>query len=180
MLTLGTGVGGGMIIGGRLYEGNRSAGAEFGHSAIVKDGELCTCGRRGCLEAYASATALIRDTRRMMKEHPESRLNEVRPEDVNGRTAFLYENIDVCAKRLVEDYLGYIACGVADICNVFRPEAVIIGGGIGSEGRKMTDRIQKKADPDVFAGDMGPYVPVIPAALGNSAGLLGAAALILF
>ncbi len=180
MLTLGTGVGGGIIINGALYEGNRSAGAELGHMVIVKDGELCTCGRRGCIEAYASATGLIRDTKRAMIAHPDSKMNEISVDKVDGKTAFLYENKDVYAKQVVEDYLGYIACGVADICNVFRPEAVIIGGGIGSEGRKMTDRIQKKTDPDVFGGDMGPYVPVIPAALGNSAGLLGAAALILF
>ena len=180
MLTLGTGVGGGIIINGTLYEGNRSAGAELGHMVMIKDGELCTCGRRGCIEAYASATGLIRDTKRAMKAHPDSKMNEISMDKVDGKTAFLYENEDVYAKQVVEDYLGYIACGVADICNVFRPEAVIIGGGIGSEGKKMTDRIQKKADPDVFGGDMGPYVPVIPAALGNSAGLLGAAALVLY
>ena len=180
MITLGTGVGGGLILNGKLYEGNRSAGAELGHTVIIKDGELCTCGRRGCYEAYASATALIRDTKRAMKAHPDSKMNEINIDEVDGRTAFLYENEDVYAKRVVEDYLGYIACGIADICNLFRPQAVLIGGGIGSEGKKMTDRIQAKVDPDVFGGDMGPYVPVIPAALGNSAGLLGAAALVLF
>ena len=180
LLTLGTGVGGGIIINGKLYEGNRSAGAELGHMVMIKDGELCTCGRRGCIEAYASATGLIRDTKSAMKAHPDSKMNEISLDKVDGKTAFLYENEDVYAKRVVEDYLGFIACGVADICNIFRPEAVIIGGGIGSEGRKMTDRIQKKVDPDVFGGDMGPSVPVIPAALGNSAGLLGAAALKLF
>ncbi len=179
MLTLGTGVGGGIVINGSLYEGNRSAGAELGHMCIIKDGELCTCGRRGCLEAYASATALIRDTKRAMKAHPESRMNEVSPDEVDGRTAFLYENEDETAKRVVEDYLGYIACGIADICNIFRPEAVLIGGGIGKEGKAMTDRIQALVDPCIFGGDLGPGVPVIPAALGNSAGIMGAAALVL-
>ncbi len=177
MLTLGTGVGGGMILNGRLYEGNRSAGAELGHMAIIKDGEPCTCGRRGCLEAYASATALIRDTKRAMINHPESKMNEVNTDEVDGRTAFTYEKEDETAKRVVEDYLGYIACGIADLCNIFRPEVILIGGGIGKEGRAMTDRIQALVKPDVFGGDLGPAVPVIPAALGNSAGTLGAAAL---
>lgn len=175
MITLGTGVGGGLILNGKLYEGNAGAGAELGHMVIRQGGELCTCGRRGCLEAYASATALIRDTKRAVKAHPECAM--AKETEINGSTAFRYKDVDKIAEKIVGDYLVSLAAGIADIANVFRPEAVLIGGGIGAEGEGITKPLQKIVDGEVFGGELGPAVPVIPAALGNRAGILGAAAL---
>jgi glucokinase-like ROK family protein len=176
MLTLGTGVGGGLILDGKLYEGNGSAGAELGHFVMIKDGEQCTCGRRGCYEAYASATALIRDTKRAIKNHPESLMSEA--EQVDGRTAFIYRYKDKYAAKVVDDYIGYLATGITNIANVFRPEKVIIGGGISGEGEKLMAEIQQRVDAEIYAGTMGPAVKIETAALGNRAGTLGAAALV--
>ena len=177
MITLGTGVGGGIVLNGRLYEGNRSAGAELGHLCIVKDGETCTCGRRGCLEAYASATALIRDTKRAIASHPDSLMaNE---ENIDGRTAFLYKDKDKYASRLVSNYIEYLACGITDIANVFRPEKVLVGGGMSAEGEGLMKPLREYVNRNIFGGDMGPAVEITQAALGNKAGILGAAALAL-
>ncbi len=176
MLTLGTGVGGGLILNGKLYEGNGSAGAELGHFVMIKDGEQCTCGRRGCYEAYASATALIRDTKRAIEKHPDSLMRE--EEKVDGRTAFLYRDKDKYAAEVVLNYIGYLSTGITNIANVFRPEKVIIGGGISGEGDKLMAEIQKRVDAEIYAGTMGPAVRIETAALGNRAGTLGAAALV--
>ena len=178
MLTLGTGVGGGIVIGGRLFEGNRSAGAELGHSVILAGGEECTCGRKGCLEAYASATALIRDTKRKMQENPDSRMWEIGSLDaVNGKVPFDYKDSDRAAAEVVSGYIEKLGIGITNIANVFRPEAVILGGGVCAEGDKLILPLKKYLDENIFAGDKGPRVEILTAELGNSAGLLGAAAL---
>jgi glucokinase-like ROK family protein len=178
MLTLGTGVGGGIVIGGKLFEGNRSAGAELGHSVILAGGEECTCGRKGCLEAYASATALIRDTKRKMQENPDSRMWEIGSLDaVNGKVPFDYKDSDRAAAEVVNGYIEKLGIGITNIANVFRPEAVILGGGVCAEGDKLILPLKKYLDENIFAGDKGPRVEILTAELGNSAGLLGAAAL---
>jgi len=177
LLTLGTGVGGGIVIDGKLYGGNRSAGAELGHTVIVSGGERCSCGRRGCLEAYASATALIRETKKAMAAHPESALCSAKT--VDGKTAFALRESDECAKRITDEYLDKLACGITNFANVFRPEAVLIGGGISAEGAKMTDILQEKVDGEIYGAEKGPRVRIAPASLKNGAGILGAAALVL-
>ena len=176
MLTLGTGVGGGMILDGRLYEGNSGAGAELGHLVVVKDGVRCTCGRRGCLEAYASATGLIRMTKEAIAGNPDCAM--AKAEKIDGSTAFAYRDTDPAARRVVEEYISYLGEGAVDIANVFRPQILIIGGGVGKEGEKITGPLQKIVDSNMFGGELGPRVRVVPAALGNRAGILGAAALI--
>ncbi len=180
LLTLGTGVGGGIVIDGKLYEGNRSAGAEMGHCVIVAGGEKCTCGRRGCLEAYASATALIRDTRRAMEAHPESKLWEIgSPDKADGKTAFDYREIDPVAKSVVMNYIEKLGVGIANIANELRPEAVILGGGVCAQGRALTDPLKEFLRSEIYGGDRGPAVEILVANLGNSAGVLGAAALLM-
>ncbi|MBO5335049.1 MAG: ROK family protein [Clostridia bacterium] len=180
LLTLGTGVGGGIVVDGKLVEGNRSAGAELGHSVIVMGGEQCTCGRKGCLEAYASATALIRDTKRAMLLHPESKMWEIGSiDDVTGKTAFDYKDTDVYAQEVVDGYLRGLACGIVNFANVFRPEVVILGGGVCAQGDNLVKPLQAILDEEIFAGAMGPQVKIVIAELGNSAGILGAAALLL-
>ena len=178
MLTLGTGVGGGIIIDCKLFEGNRSAGAELGHSVIVAGGEKCTCGRKGCLEAYASATALIRDTKRAMLADKNSKMWAIGSiENVTGKTAFDYKDMDDSARKVVEDYIEKLGVGITNIANEFRPEAVILGGGVCAQGDNLIKSLQKFVNKEIFAGNKGPQVKILTATLGNSAGLLGAAAL---
>ncbi len=178
LLTLGTGVGGGIVIDGKLCEGNRSAGAELGHAVIAMGGELCTCGRRGCLEAYASATALIRDTKRAMEADKNSKMWEIGSlDEVNGATAFKYMNSDNSAKKVVDRYIEALACGIINIANELRPEAIILGGGICAEGERLTAPLKGLLESEIFGGSDGPAVEILIASLKNSAGILGAAAL---
>ena len=177
MITLGTGVGGGIVLDGKLYEGNASAGAELGHMVVVKDGLSCSCGRRGCLEAYASASALVRDTKRAVQQHPDSKMSEA--QEIDGTTAFRYRDSDPYAKDVLDKYFGYLACGIINFANVFRPEKVILGGGICAEKEGLTAPLQKIVDEEIYGGSMGPAVKITTAKLGNKAGILGAAALAL-
>lgn len=180
LLTLGTGVGGGIIVGNKLVEGNKSAGAELGHMVIAHNGEQCTCGRKGCLEAYASATALIRDTKRAMEAHKDSKMWKIGSLDaVTGKTAFDYQNTDIYAKEVVDNYIEMLACGIANIANIFRPHTVMLGGGVCAQGDNLIKPLQKIVDREIFAGDLGPKCPIAIAKLGNKAGVLGAAALIM-
>ncbi len=178
LITLGTGVGGGVVIGGRLYEGYRSAGTEIGHTVIAYGGEPCTCGRRGCFEAYCSATALMRQTRRAMQAHPESKMWErYTPETVSGRTPFEYAEHDEAAKQVTDEYISYLACGITNIANVFRPGVVMLGGGVSRQGERLTAPLQKLVDAEIFAGTDYAPVKIKCASLGNRAGAYGAAAL---
>ncbi len=180
LITLGTGVGGGVVVDGKLIEGNQGAGAELGHMTVQYGGEECTCGRRGCLEAYASATAIIRDTRRAMEAHKESKMWEIGSlEQVTGKTAFDYMDRDEHAAAVVDRYIRMLACGLTNFANVFRPEAILLGGGVCAQGDTLIKPLQKLLDEELFAGSLGPQVPILVAELGNSAGVLGAAALVM-
>ncbi len=178
LVTLGTGVGGGIVIDGKLFEGYRSAGAELGHAVIAVGGEPCTCGRRGCWEAYASATALIRDTKRAMEGDKTSKMWEIGGLDkVTGKTAFDYYDVDLSAKGVVDRYIEMLGTGIANLANEFRPEAILLGGGVCAQGDNLLKPLQAFLDRELFAGDKGPQVKICIAVLGNSAGILGAAAL---
>lgn len=182
MFTLGTGVGGGIIIGGKLYEGNDSKGGEVGHTLLVMGGEECTCGRKGCIEAYISASALIRDTKRAMLKDTESRMWEYVNNDVNavnGRTAFaMAKEGDATALQVVNDYITYLSESIMDYCNIFRPEAFVLGGGICGEGKYLTDKIEKYCEERYYGFKGTPKVKILTATLGNDAGIIGAAALL--
>ena len=180
LLTLGTGVGGGIIVDNQLIEGNKGAGAELGHAVIEVGGEQCTCGRRGCLEAYASANALIRDTKRAMEKHKDSKMWEIGSLDkVTGKVAFDYKDVDEYAKQVVDNYIEKLACGITNYANIFRPNAVVLGGGVCAQGDNLIKPLQKIVDRDVFAGERGPKCEVRIATLENSAGILGAVALVM-
>ncbi|MBO5411782.1 MAG: ROK family protein [Clostridia bacterium] len=180
MLTLGTGVGGGVVIDGKMFEGNKSAGAELGHMVIVANGEQCTCGRKGCLEAYSSATALIRETRRAMEAHKDSKMWEIGGLDaVTGKTAFDYKSCDPYAKKVVDDYLFHLATGITNFANIFRPDVVLLGGGVCAQGDALIVPLQAQLERELYANTLGPRVPIKVAQLENSAGLLGAAALLM-
>ena len=178
MLTLGTGVGGGIVIDGKLVEGNRSAGAELGHSVIVAGGEQCTCGRKGCLETYASATALIRDTKRAMLADKDSKMWECGSlENVTGKTAFDYKDCDASAKAVVDNYIEKLGVGITNFANTLRPDAVILGGGVCAQGDNLIKPLATFLEKEIYAGDKGPSVKILIATLENSAGILGASAL---
>jgi glucokinase len=179
-ITLGTGVGSGFILDGKIFAGKMGAGAEAGHMVIRIDGEKCTCGRRGCWEAYASATALIRDTQKAMAKNPDSLMHKIAAQygKVNGRVAFdAAKQNDKAAKQVVKRYIKYIGCGVVNLINIFRPDKVLIGGGISNEGDYFIKLIQRYVNRYHYGGKINPRVKVVRASLLNDAGIIGAASL---
>ena len=171
-----SGVGGGIIIGGKIYDGMRGAGAELGHTLLVLDGEPCTCGRRGCWEAYSSATALIRQARQAVAEHPESLLAGA--EEITGKTVFdAADRGDETANAVVDRFCDYLGAGVTNIVNALAPEVILIGGGISRQGERLLAPVRRYVEKNCFGGKDG-AIPIIAAArLGNDAGIIGAAAL---
>ena len=180
MLTLGTGVGGGIIINGKLYEGNQGKGGELGHTVVQVDGEPCTCGRNGCLEAYASATALIRETKRAMLANKKSLLWEICPEIemVGGRTSFeAAEKGDQTAIKVLDNYVKYLGEGILNYCNIFRPNVIVLSGGVANAGAYLFDRLNKYVADRNYGYKSTPEVKILPAQLGYDSGKIGAAAL---
>lgn len=180
LVTLGTGVGTGFIVNDKIYEGNNGEGAEGGHICIRINGEKCTCGEKGCWEAYASASALIRQTERALAKHPESAMHGVVREmgKVSGRTAFAaYKDGDRAAERVVKNYVKYVACGIINLVNIFRPEIVMVGGGVSHEGDYFIKMVEKIVSVHAFGGKYNTVPPIVRASLGNDAGIIGAAAL---
>ncbi len=176
-ITLGTGVGGGIIIDGKIYSGSNFTGGELGHTVIAMDGELCTCGRRGCWEAYASATALIRQTKKAMKEDLASAMWKICGgdiENVNGLTAFdAWRLGDISATKVVNNYFKYISVGITDMINIFQPELICIGGGISNEKENLTIPVNELVKREMYGQDDRELV--VTAKLGNDAGIIGAA-----
>ena len=181
MLTLGTGVGGGIVLDGKLYEGNEGKGAEMGHIVIELDGRQCGCGRKGCLEAYASATAIINDTKKAMEEHPESLMHKVAEElgKIDGRVAFkAARQGDQVALQVVDQYIYFLCEGIMNYCNIFRPNVVILSGGIANEGDYLFDKINDFLKLHQYGFPKSPVVKVVPAKLGYDSGKIGAASLL--
>ena len=182
LLTLGTGVGGGIVVDGKIFEGGHAGGAELGHTMLVRGGEQCTCGRKGCLEAYASATALIRQTKEAAVAHKDSKIYEFCNHDItqiNGKTVFdAAADGDITAKNVVDDYISYLGDGIVDFVNVFRPDKVLLSGGVCNQGAILTNPLNAYIKKYCFAGERGMIPEVATATLGNDAGIIGAAALI--
>ena len=180
-ITLGTGVGGGTIINGKMLLGSNFAGGELGHTVIVHNGAQCTCGRKGCLEAYASATGLIRLTKEKMKLCKDSKMWQIvngNIDSVNGRTAFDAMRMDDKAgTEVVDTYCDYLACGITNIINVFQPEVLCIGGGVSKEGDNILNRINKVVADERFSKNIERQTVIKTAVLGNDAGIIGAAML---
>ena len=176
-ITLGTGVGGGVIINKKLYRGFNCAGTELGHIPLVFDGVPCTCGRKGCWEAYASVTGLIRQTKEAMEKNPDSAMHKWVEENgkVSGRTSFDCAKAgDAAAQAVVDGYVKYVADGLTGIQNIFQPEKLLIGGGISKEGDYLLNPIKKI----VFEEEYNKYMPktdISIATLFNDAGIIGAA-----
>lgn len=177
-ITLGTGVGGGIIINGKIYSGFNYAGAEIGHTVINVDGPQCTCGRRGCFEVYSSATGLIRMTNEAIAKHPESILKEEADDNgkVSARTAFnAMRKGDAVAKQVVDDYIRYLACGIANTINIFQPDILCIGGGVCNEGDPLLLPLKELVAKEVYTRNSEKNTEIVIAKLGNDAGIIGAA-----
>ncbi len=180
-VTLGTGVGSGIVINGQIFRGSNSAGGEIGHTVIVVDGVPCNCGRNGCWESYASATALIRQTKQAMENNPDSKMWNCaggKLENVNGRTAFDAMRMgDSVAKEVVDKYIYYVAVGVINIINVYQPEVLCIGGGICNEGETLLAPIRQYNETERYSKYAKNQTQICKAVLGNDAGIIGAALL---
>lgn len=178
-ITLGTGVGSGIIIDGKIFSGSNNAGGELGHTVIVVDGEACTCGRKGCWETYASATALIRQTKAEMEANKNSIMWKLCDGDinrVNGKTAFdAMREKDESGIKVVNQYIRYIAIGVTNVINIFQPEVLCIGGGISKEGDVLINPITQFVENERYSKNIEKQTAVKVAALGNDAGIIGAA-----
>lgn len=181
LLTLGTGVGGGIIINNKLYEGRDGKGTELGHIMLKMDGELCGCGRKGCLEAYASATALIRITKEHMMNNKSSLMWEYsknKLDNVNGLTSFeCAKKGDLEANKVIDEYISYLGEGMIDYSNIFRPEVFVIGGGISNQGEYLSNKLYKYLKDRNFGYKGAPESKVLIAKLKNDAGIIGAASL---
>lgn len=173
---LGTGVGVGVVIGGKIYSGCGFGGVEAGHMKIQMNGELCTCGERGCFEAYASATALIRQAKRAAWENPESALNRL--EQISGKSIFEADAAgDETAVRVVDRYVEYLSVGVANLIDIFDPQVVVIGGGIAGAGERILSPLRDYVSEHIFGGKDRTPPAIVKALLGETAGIIGAAAL---
>ncbi|MDN5276101.1 MAG: glucokinase [Clostridiales bacterium] len=180
-ITLGTGVGTGVVIDGKVYSGFNNAAAEMGHMVIVVDGEQCTCGRKGCWEAYASATALIRQTKKAAVANPDSLINKLVDGDlsrINAKVPFdAARQGDRVGLQIVEEYMKYLAEGLANVINIFQPEIIAIGGGISKEGEYLLAPLRKLVSERIYTVEGVPQTRIVAAQLGNDAGIVGAAML---
>lgn len=179
IVTLGTGVGGGIIINGKIYSGHNYAGAEIGHMVIKENGIKCGCGRKGCFEQYASATALINQTIEAMNSDPSSlmwQLTNGNIDKVSGHTAFeAMRKGDNTAKKVVKKYIEYIGCGVVNLVNIFQPEICCIGGGICNEGEELMTPLRAYIEKERFSRYSTMQTKISTTSLLNDAGIIGAA-----
>lgn len=173
-ITLGTGVGGGIIIDGKIYCGSNFGGAEIGHTVISVDGPQCTCGRKGCFEVYSSATGLIRMTKEAIAENPDSMM--AAEEKISGRTAFDYmRKGDKVAKGVVDKYIKYLAAGITNTINIFQPDVLCIGGGVCNEGDPLLLPMKEIVARENYTRNSPKNAEIVIAKLGNDAGIIGAA-----
>lgn len=180
VITIGTGIGGGIIINGQIVDGFNGAGAEIGHIIINSGGRHCACGRRGCFETYCSATALINQTKKAMIDDPNSLLWKICPDinDVDGKTAFDAMRLgDVAAKRVVDDFIYYLSIGVENIVTLLQPEVLCIGGGVSNEDEALMIPLRKRLAELSLLGTNISSTRVVAAKLKNDAGVIGAALL---
>ena len=184
MITLGTGVGGGIVTDGKLYKGFNSAAGELGHIVIKEGGRPCSCGRRGCWEAYSSATGLVNMTKEKLAECERQGRVTVMTElaaargKVTGRTAFQgMRQGDAAAKEVVDEYIRYLSSGLTSMINIFQPEILSIGGGISNEGQFLLDLLSPIVNAERFGAGMFRSTELRIAELKNDAGIIGAAVL---
>lgn len=179
MITIGTGIGGGLILHNRLYHGSNGAAGILGHMVIKKDGLPCNCGRKGCFEVYASVTALIREAEAAAQRCQDSVLARLKEEKgkLDGMAVFqAIAQEDVCALEVFDTYTSDLASGIGSLINIFNPQIFVIGGGLSGEGERLLAPIRNKVETQLYCGSLA--MPEIRAAqLQNDAGIVGAAAL---
>jgi len=179
-LTIGTGIGGGIILDGKLFHGSNFAGAEFGHMSICYNGRKCRCGGIGCLETYASAPAMVKDTKRLLHRNRKSIVHKLIKEDLNRLTAeviFQAERKgDALASGVINQACAYLGAGIASAVNLLNPQVVVIGGGVSEGGKSFIRRIENEVTTRAFPSATR-KLKVVKAKLGNDAGFIGAAIL---
>ncbi len=182
-ITLGTGVGGGIIIDGKLYSGSNFAGAELGHMVIVKDGKECGCGRKGCWESYASATALINMTKEAIRNEKAEFSYMLKAVDgdlnnVTGKTPFdAMLAGDTTGKAVVDQYVSYLATGIVNVINIFQPDVLCVGGGVCKQGENLLAPVRAIVEKERITKHNDKQTVICTATLGNDAGIIGAACL---
>lgn len=181
LITLGTGIGAGIVLDGKIINGSFGAGGELGHMVIDVDGEPCSCGRYGCWEAYSSATALIRDAKFIARDNPGSLLSVLVHGDINkigAKTVFDASDAgDYLAKSLVERFYKYLAVGLVNVINILQPKLIVIGGGISGQGDILINNLIDRMKNQIYGGPNYFMTNMKIADLGNDAGLIGAAML---
>jgi glucokinase len=179
MVTIGTGIGGGFVVGGKIYDGANFAAMEIGHMVIVKDGRPCPCGRLGCWESYGSATGLITTTKEYMKMYPNSMLWEMAGGDlknVNGQIPFeAMKKGDEAAAKVVASFIDSFSCGLASLINILQPDIITVGGGISNQGETLLAPVREKVAVEIYTRNSKSNPKIVRAALGSHAGVIGAA-----
>lgn len=177
LLTLGTGVGGGIILDGKVFEGG-IGGAELGHATLIAGGKLCTCGRRGCIESYCSATGLIDAANSALEKNPDSLMGVMKEKEgaMNGKIPFdAAQAGDQTAQAVVGQYIEWLGEAVTNYVNIFRPEVVLLSGGVCAQGENLTRPLNEYIRKYAFGGEQTVKTVVKIAQLGNDAGIIGAA-----
>lgn len=181
IITLGTGVGSGFVIDGKIWTGFNSEACEFGHMVIKHGGRLCKCGRRGCFEAYASASGLIEMTKEAIAKNPNGILANIAKDEghVSGHTVFDAKDAgDEAAAKVIDEYIDYLACGLINLINGLQPEVISIGGGIGKQGERLLAPLREKIYAEIYGAGVDADVKktkIVSCTLGYKAGLIGAA-----
>lgn len=178
IITLGTGVGAGIIIDKKVFSGENYAGGEIGHTVIAVDGPPCTCGRNGCFEVFSSATGLIRMTKEAMALNRGSIIHGISREmgKVSARTAFIAaRDGDETGVKVVGDYIKYLACGITNVINTFQPDCLCIGGGVCNEGETLLAPLREIVAREVYSRNNKKNTEILICKLGNDAGIIGAA-----
>jgi glucokinase len=179
-LTIGTGIGGGIILDGKLFHGSKFAGAEFGHMTICYNGRKCNCGGTGCLETYASAPAMVKHAKRLLKRERKSVVDTLLQGDLSRLTTkvlFQAERKgDRLASQVINQTCAYLGAGIASAVNLLNPQVVVIGGGVSQGGRSFIRRIEREVKRRAFPSATK-NLKVVKAELGNDAGFIGAAIL---
>lgn len=180
VITLGTGVGAGIVVDGKIYRGSNFAGGEIGHTVIVMDGLPCTCGRKGCFEAYSSAVGLIKMTTSASELNPDSLMTKLIRDKgkVSARTAYeAMKQGDPVGKAVTDQYIKYLSCGIANTINVFQPDILCIGGGVCNEGDALLIPLKSAVAEQVYSKNSKKNTEIVICSLGNDAGIIGAAML---
>lgn len=180
-ITLGTGVGGGIILDGKVIAGSFNAGAELGHIVILVDGERCTCGRHGCWECYSSATGLIREAKKAAVNHPESMLNTLVRNDLSRMNAKIPFDAaqagDEVAQVVIDQYIKYLAVGLVNVINMVQPEVIVLGGGVSAQKDNLLIPLKERIVKEIYGGEEAFKTEIKIAELGNDAGIIGASML---